>query len=131
MTAGAHKNVYQKNFTLIAAFWVLITVTLIIALIIAYNLTSRYVENEFNLRKVDVLERAIKPYNDFFQNRIPEITSYQGLLVPASAASYASSVFNDYTFVKSTWQRNEYYYFFYLDGVLILQYVVLVVFNWL
>jgi len=101
MTAGAHKNVYQKNFTLIAAFWVLITVTLIIALIIAYNLTSRYVENEFNLRKVDVLERAIKPYNDFFQNRIPEITSYQGLLVPASAASYASSVFDDYTFVKS------------------------------
>ncbi|RZA00203.1 MAG: hypothetical protein EOP47_14680 [Sphingobacteriaceae bacterium] len=30
---------------------------------------------------------------------------------------------------KSTWEKNEYYYFFYLDGVLILQYVILVVFN--
>jgi len=101
MTAGAHKNVYRKNFSLIAAFLVLITVTLIIALIIAYNLTSRYVENEFNLRKLDVLERAIKPYNDFFQNRIPEVTSYQGFLDSASAANYARSVFDDYTFVKS------------------------------
>lgn len=101
MTAGAHKNVYRKNFSLIAAFLVLITVTLIIALIIAYNLTSRYVENEFNLRKLDVLERAIKPYNDFFQNRIPEITSYQGFLDSASAANYARSVFEDYRFVKS------------------------------
>ncbi len=101
MTAGAHKNVYRKNFSLIAAFLVLITVTLFIALIIAYNLTSRYVENEFNLRKLDVLERAIKPYNDFFQNRIPEITSYQGFLDSASAGNYARSVFDDYRFVKS------------------------------
>lgn len=100
MTAGTHKNVYRKNFSLIAAFLVLITLTLIIALIIAYNLTSRYVENEFNLRKLDVLERAIKPYNDFFQNRIPEITSYQGFLDSASAANYARSVFDDYPFVK-------------------------------
>lgn len=30
---------------------------------------------------------------------------------------------------KSGWQKNEYYYFFYLDGVLILQYVLLLVFN--
>ncbi|MDB5011498.1 MAG: hypothetical protein JWR67_1559 [Mucilaginibacter sp.] len=30
---------------------------------------------------------------------------------------------------KSKWQKNEYYYFFYMDGVLILQYVVLIVFN--
>lgn len=30
---------------------------------------------------------------------------------------------------KSKWQRNEYYYFFYLDGVLILQYVMLVLFS--
>lgn len=31
---------------------------------------------------------------------------------------------------KSKWEKDEYYYFFYLDGVLILQYVVLAVFNW-
>lgn len=30
---------------------------------------------------------------------------------------------------RSKWEKNEYYYFFYLDGVLILQYVILVAFN--
>lgn len=30
---------------------------------------------------------------------------------------------------KSEWEKNEYYYFFYLDGVLILQYVVLLIFT--
>ncbi|MBK0383128.1 hypothetical protein I5M32_09175 [Pedobacter sp. SD-b] len=30
---------------------------------------------------------------------------------------------------KSKWEKNEYYYFFYLDGTLILQYVVLLFFN--
>ncbi|MEO6150998.1 MAG: hypothetical protein ABIP28_12600 [Mucilaginibacter sp.] len=32
---------------------------------------------------------------------------------------------------KSTWEKNEYYYFFYLDGVLILQYAALVGFNFI
>jgi 4-hydroxybenzoate polyprenyltransferase len=31
---------------------------------------------------------------------------------------------------KSTWEKNEYYYFFYLDGVLILQYLLLLLVNW-
>jgi 4-hydroxybenzoate polyprenyltransferase len=30
---------------------------------------------------------------------------------------------------KSKWEKNEYYYFFYMDGVLILQYVILIAFN--
>ncbi|WPU98256.1 hypothetical protein SNE26_19725 [Mucilaginibacter sp. cycad4] len=30
---------------------------------------------------------------------------------------------------RSAWEKNEYYYFFYMDGVLILQYVIVVVFN--
>jgi 4-hydroxybenzoate polyprenyltransferase len=30
---------------------------------------------------------------------------------------------------KSKWEKNEYYYFFYLDGVLILQYVFVIVFD--
>lgn len=32
---------------------------------------------------------------------------------------------------KSKWQKNEYYYFFGIDGVLILQYLVLLLFNWI
>jgi len=96
----AHKNIYQKNFALIGAFFVLISITLVVALIIAYNLTDKYVKNEFSSRKLDVLEQMMKPYNDFFQNRIPEITSYQGFLDSSSAANYAGSVFQDYPFVK-------------------------------
>jgi hypothetical protein len=30
---------------------------------------------------------------------------------------------------KSKWEKNEYFYFFYLDGVLILQYVFLMLFT--
>lgn len=30
---------------------------------------------------------------------------------------------------KSKWEKNEYYYFLYLDGVLILQYLILIIFS--
>lgn len=85
---------------MIIAFLILISVTFIVALFIAYSLTSKYVENEFASKKIDVLEQTIKPYNDFFQNRIPEITFYQGYLDSASAAKYSGSVFKDYPFVR-------------------------------
>ena len=95
-----HKGVYRKNFSLIIVFMVLISVTLVIALMISYNLTSKYVENEFASKKIDVLDETIKPYNDFFLNKIPEITLYQGYLTAASAANYSTSVFHAYHFVK-------------------------------
>lgn len=94
------KNVYRKNFSLIIIFLVLISVTFVVALFVSYNLTAKYVENEFASKKIEVLEQTIKPYNDFFQNKIPEITSYQGFLDSTSAAKYAASVFHDYAFVK-------------------------------
>jgi two-component system phosphate regulon sensor histidine kinase PhoR len=93
------QGIYRKNFSLIIVFLVLISITFIIALIIAYNLNIKYVENEFDTKKIDVYDQTIKPYNDLFQNKIPEITSYQGFLDSTSAAKYADSVFHDYTFV--------------------------------
>ena len=95
-----HKNLYRKNFSLIIVFLILITVILTIAFITAYSLTAKYVENEFASKKIEVLEQTISPYNDFFQNKIPEITSYQGFLDSASAANYAASVFTSYSFVR-------------------------------
>ena len=94
------KETYRKNFPLIIFFLVLISVTFVIALIVSYSLNRKYVENEFASKKVDVMEQTIKPYNDLFQNKIPEITSYQGFLDSASAAKYADSVFHSYPFVK-------------------------------
>jgi len=93
---------YQKNFSLIIAFFILISITLVVALIIVYNLTERYVENEFASKKIDVLEQTIKPYNDLYLNKVYEITSYQGYLDSASAGKYSTTVFKDYPFVKRT-----------------------------
>lgn len=93
-------NIYRKNFSLVIVFLVLISVIFIIALFVSYNLNAKYVENEFASKKFDVLEQTLKPYNDLFQYKIPEITSYQGFLDSASAAKYADSVFHDYTFVR-------------------------------
>jgi two-component system phosphate regulon sensor histidine kinase PhoR len=95
------QSVYRKNFTLIIAFLILISVTFIVALFIAYDLTGNYVENEFASKKIEVLEQTIKPYNDFLLNKIPEATFYQGYLDSASAGKYSASVFHDYPFVKS------------------------------
>jgi two-component system phosphate regulon sensor histidine kinase PhoR len=96
----AQKNLYRKNFSLITAFLVLISVSLVIAVIISYNLTAKYVENEFASKKIEVLDQTIKPYNDFFQLKIPEITSYQGFLDSASAANYSATVFKSYPFAR-------------------------------
>jgi len=94
------QSVYRKNFSLIIAYFALISVSLVIGLFISYNLTSKYVENEFVSKKAEVLEETLKPYNDFFSNRIPEITLYQGYLTNSSAQSFSDSVFHDYPFVK-------------------------------
>jgi two-component system, OmpR family, phosphate regulon sensor histidine kinase PhoR len=97
---NAQQSIYRKNFSLIIAFLILISVTFIVALFISYGLTATYVENEFSSKKIDVLEQTMKPYNDFFSNRIPEITYYQGYLDSTSAAKYSGTVFSDYPFVR-------------------------------
>jgi len=94
------KRVYRKNFLLVTAFVILISAFVVVILLLAYKLTRRYIENEFVSQKVKVLEQTIKPYNDFFQNKIAEITSYDGFLNVSSAANYTGSVFSKYPFVK-------------------------------
>ena len=93
-------DIYRKNFTLVIFFLILISILFIIALFISYNLNAKYVENEFEAKKIEVFEQTVKPYSDLFYNKIPEITSYQGFLDSASAEKYAASVFQKYKFVK-------------------------------
>lgn len=94
------KSVYRKNFSLIIALLILVTVTLVIALIVSYSFTEKTVEGEFASKKDDVLKATINPYTDFLNNKIPEITFYNGLLDSALAKKYVDSVFHDYAFVK-------------------------------
>jgi len=42
-----------------------------------------------------------------------------------------TAILTGWLIFKSDWKKNEYYYFFYLDGVLILQYVILVLFSFI
>jgi two-component system phosphate regulon sensor histidine kinase PhoR len=84
---------------LIISFMVLITIILVLALISGYKLTKRYVENEFSALKIEVLEKTVAPYNSLFQNKIPEISYYQGFLDSVQSAKYVKDIFKNYPFV--------------------------------
>ena len=94
------EQLYRKNFSLIIVFLILSSISLVSGLLLAYNLTVTNVENEFATRKVDVLDKTVASYNDFFQNQIPEISFYQGFLDSGSVAKYADTVFLDFPFVE-------------------------------
>ncbi len=96
----AKKPLYRKNLSLVISFFILITISFVLAIVLAYNLTSKYVENEFSSNKIKVFEEVIKPYNDFFQNSIPEISYYQGYLDSASAAKYVKILSARYPFIE-------------------------------
>ncbi|PST84682.1 sensor histidine kinase [Pedobacter yulinensis] len=91
---------YRKNFLLIITFIVLISVLFILSLFLAFNFSNKYIENEFSSAKVDVLEKTIGPYNDFFQNKIPEVSYYNGFLDSATAAKFTDTVLLKYPFVS-------------------------------
>ncbi|MCX2482284.1 sensor histidine kinase [Pedobacter sp. MR2016-24] len=91
---------YRKNFALILTFIVLISVLFILSLFLAYNFSKKFIENEFVSEKVKVLEESIKPYNEFFQNKVPEISYYNGYLDSATTAKFVDTVLNTYPFVS-------------------------------
>ncbi len=97
----APNQIYRKNSSLILAFLVLISIVMIVALWVAYNLTSKTVESEFSTKKSEVLEQTINTYKDFYENKIPQITSLQGILDSTLAGNYATEVFKNYSFVKN------------------------------
>ncbi len=91
---------YHKNYALIVIFLALITVCLFVILYLSFEITNRYVENEFTSKKIEVLESTNKSYNEFFQQKIPEVSFYQGFLDEISAQKYADSVLKNFGFVK-------------------------------
>ena len=96
----AVKSYYRKNLWLITSFVVLATVLFIVALVLTKKYTRKVIENEFVGKKIDVLERNIKDYNNFFFNRIPEVSFYQGYLDSVTATIYADSILDKYPFVS-------------------------------
>ncbi len=91
---------YRKNFSLVVIFIALISAFFVLSLFFAYNYSKKVVENEFVSEKINVLERSVKPYNDFFQNKLPEISFYNGYLDSLTASKFIDTVLLKYSFVK-------------------------------
>ena len=92
-------NNYRKNYLLIISFLVLISISLIIALILGYNLARKNVESAFASQKIEVMEKTLEPYNYLFQDRIPQISFYQGYLDSLSATSFVKNIMDELPFV--------------------------------
>lgn len=91
---------YRKNFSLIVAFIGLISVLFILSLFLAFTFSKKKIEGDFISAKTNVLEESIKPYNDFFLNKLPEISYYNGYLDSATAAKFVDTILLKYPFVK-------------------------------
>ncbi|PWS27195.1 sensor histidine kinase [Pedobacter yonginense] len=94
------KSGYRKNFSLGVIFISLISILFILSLFLAFNFSKKSIENEFVSEKVNVLEESIKPYNDFFQNKMPEISYYNGFLDSATASKFVDTITLKYPFVS-------------------------------
>lgn len=93
---------YRKNFSLIVTFIGLISIIFILSLFLAYKFSKKNIENEFVSAKANVLEESIKPYNDFFLNKLPEISFYNGYLDSATASKFVDTILIQYPFVTKT-----------------------------
>lgn len=91
---------YRKNFSLIVTFIILISVVFILSLFLAFNFSKKNIENDFVSAKTSVLEESIKPYNDFFFNKLPEISYYNGYLDSNTAAKFIDTILVQYPFVS-------------------------------
>ncbi|MBC8985607.1 HAMP domain-containing histidine kinase [Pedobacter sp. N36a] len=94
------KTGYRKNFSLILTFIILMSVLFTLSLYLAYNFSKKFIESEFVSEKVNVLEQTIKPYNDFFQKKLPEVSYYNGYLDSATASNFVDTVLQEYPFVS-------------------------------
>ena len=90
---------YRKNFGLLIAFVILVSVLFGVAMFSARSMIANFIETEFNNRKVEVFDRSIQPFHEFFNDKIPEISYYQGYLDSVKAASYVNDVIRKYTFL--------------------------------
>lgn len=106
---------YRKNFSLIVTFIGLISAIFILSLFLAYKFSRKNIENDFVSAKANVLEESIKPYNDFFLNKLPEISFYNGYLDSATASKFVDTILIQYPFITKvvfydTEVKNENYF---------------------
>lgn len=91
---------YRKNLGLLISSVLFITILFFVSVFLARTMIVNFVYSDFNNRKIEVLDESIKPYNEFFNIKIPEISYYQGYLDSLQAVSYVNSVIRRYPFVQ-------------------------------
>lgn len=91
---------YRKNIGLLIAFLAFLTVLYIVSVFLARTVTSNFVEAEFYTRRVDVFDATLKPFNNFFNNDISEVSNYQGYLDSVHAVTYAEKILRKNPFVE-------------------------------
>jgi two-component system, OmpR family, phosphate regulon sensor histidine kinase PhoR len=95
------KNSYRKNFALIPIFILVLTVFFFIALFFGFKFTQKQIESEFSTDKVEILEGALKPYNELVFNKIPQISLYQGFLDAVSIRGLSGNFLRNYPLIRS------------------------------
>src|SRR5690606_18302876 len=94
-------DLYKSNNLLSAAFILLLTLTLFIALFLGYQFMAELIQSRFYANKSEVLDSTIQPYNELVYDKLQEISYYQGFLDSTSATEFINSNFADYSFIKS------------------------------
>jgi 4-hydroxybenzoate polyprenyltransferase len=103
------------------------------AITIPFDIRDMFQDQAFSLKTIPILLGEKKAYL-FCQ--IMLFLSLTLLFIFQSAgfsinffASALTIILAGWLIFKSKWEKNEYYYFFYLDGMLIVQYAMLLLFN--
>ena len=91
---------YRKIFGLLVAFMVLVTVLFVVSMLFARTMIANLIESEFNNKKVEVFDQSVLAFNEFFNEKIPEISYYQGFLDSVKASGYANDVLRKNPFVE-------------------------------
>lgn len=91
---------YRKNFGLLVAYVILVTILFIIAMSAGRTTIVNLIETEFNNKKVEVFDKSVEPFHVFFNEKIPEISYYQGFLDSVKALSYVNDVIRKNPFVE-------------------------------
>ncbi|SMG20561.1 two-component system, OmpR family, phosphate regulon sensor histidine kinase PhoR [Sphingobacterium psychroaquaticum] len=79
---------------------VLVTVLFVVSMVFARKMIVNLIEGEFNNRKVEVFDQSVLAFNEFFNEKIPEISYYQGFLDSVKASGYANDVLRKNPFVE-------------------------------
>ncbi|HMR20451.1 MAG TPA: hypothetical protein PKA53_14195, partial [Sphingobacterium sp.] len=97
---GNHSLKYRKNLGLLIAFSLLVTVLFVISVYFARIMTINFVETEFNNKKVEVFDETIQEFNEFFTERVPEISYYQGYMDSVQAQNISNIYLRKYPFIS-------------------------------